>query len=124
MIRPDVDDMIEFLNGMARLDPVFVINLIKKRVPCNHALADHPTIQVGQAKEWLKAKDARQAEEMAGLPPEQPAAGFLGVINGYYGSFDSGPYEGWGPITAEVDGNTIYFRRTDEGVTIAEQEAR
>jgi hypothetical protein len=111
-IRPETDSIIAFLNELAVLDPIFAIELIKARVPCNAAILNHPTVQAGRAKEWLNAIDPRQRDAVAALDPDQGVAGFLGVINGYCGSYDEPPNEGWGPIIADIDGDKITFRRT------------
>ena len=56
-----LDTTITILNEAYAADPVAVGALIEHRVPCNTALADHPTITV------------------AG---EEPSVGLLGIING------------------------------------------
>jgi hypothetical protein len=68
-----------------------MLNLIDARVTCNEALADHPTIQVGQQDGSYQV-------------------GLLGILNGLFGINDAG----WGPITAHIDstGGTLEFKRT------------
>ncbi len=84
MIQHNPNPMICFLNHLLEVDRDAVENLIAARVPCGQALADHQSVQVGRK---------------AG----RPTVGLLGLLNGYFGTFDSGPKAGWGPITAVVD---------------------
>jgi len=88
-----VTEVLEFLNAALRIDRAAVSGLIETRVPCNSEMADHPTIQV-QAKP-------------GGL---EPKVGFLGFLNGLFGSDE----EGWGVISIEVadDGRILQFFRT------------
>ena len=90
-IRNDVDDLIAFLDSLAKIDPVAMGALIAARVSCNQALADHPTVQCGDS-----------------------IVGVLGILNGYAGVFDDGPRKGWGPISAviESDCRCTGFART------------
>lgn len=62
------DRIIKLMNEALKLDPVAVTSLIFNRVPCNGALANHPTIQVD---------------------PVRMQVGFLGFLNGLCGA--------WGP---------------------------
>lgn len=80
-IRPDAESMIEFLNELIELDRPAIAVLIANRVPCNEALANHPTVQVG----------AQHGGYHVGL---------LGVLNGYMGTYDEGPRKGFGAIAA------------------------
>ena len=94
-VRPETDDVIDFLNELLALDPAFVNQLIGFRTPCNQALADHPTVQVGGGDGDFRA-------------------GMLGVVNGFLGAIDDGPKAGWGPVTAIYDGDALVaFRRTE-----------
>lgn len=81
MIRESVSvqDAIDFLNDLVKVDPKAVEALVGVRVPCNEDLADHPTVQVG-------VKDGK-AE-----------FGLLGVLNGLFGAYPDEPRKGWGPI--------------------------
>lgn len=56
-------DAIDLLNEMHRIDPVTTAALLAYRIPCNDAVAQHPTIQVGGSA-------------------DRPVVGFLGVLNG------------------------------------------
>jgi len=91
-IRADTDELIGFLDSLAKVDPVAIGALIAARVPCNDALSDHSTVQTGDGE-----------------------VGLLGILNGYAGTLDSGRYKGWGPIAAviELDGRCTGFVRTN-----------
>lgn len=95
MIRPWTDPLIAFLNELAKIDPRALRRLIDQRVPCNEALADHPSVQV----------DANDVPARVGL---------LGILNGFCGTVPEGEREGWGPIAAVLadDGVGLSFRRT------------
>ncbi len=94
-----IDETIDFLNGMVALDPHAVGRLIAARVPCNLALADHPTVQVCAH------------DEDTDIGGAEFAVGFLGVLNGLFGIDE----KGWGVITALVEnnGSVSKFYRTD-----------
>lgn len=105
-IRPDVDDLIAFLDTLAKIDPVCMGALLAARVPCNAQMAAHPTVQVaGHGPKGFEAE----------IPAGEYRVGLLGLLNGYGGSFDDGPRKGWGAITAivEDDGTVTAFRRTE-----------
>lgn len=99
MIKEQVtpDDVVNFLNEIALIDNTAISCLADDRVPCNEALAQHPTVQVKRDGVYRKV-------------------GFLGIINGLLGTYDEGEHKGSGPITAEMDelGKIVYFRRTDD----------
>jgi hypothetical protein len=88
--------LIDRLNEIAGADSKALGDLIEARVPCNEALADHPSVQV-----------------FAHEGP--PTVGLLGILNGLVGTIDEGPRKGWGFIAAvfEDDGTFSHFRRTD-----------
>jgi hypothetical protein len=93
-----IDPMIDFLNELTSLDPEFVRQLISTRFPCNEAIANHPSVQCGEFDGAMKA-------------------GILGVLNGFFGTFEAGRLKGWGPIAVLVDGADgpiIKFQRTTE----------
>ena len=94
-IRPDADELIEFLDSLAKLDPVAIGKLVAARIPCNDALSAHPTVQTGFSMGIAEV-------------------GMLGIINGYAGIYDIGKRRGWGPIAAvvEIDGRCTGFVRT------------
>lgn len=85
MIENNPEKMVDFLNRLVRTDAEAVSKLMEIRVDCNEDLADHPTVQV--------------------LAPEgkPPKVGLLGMLNGYFGTFEDGPKQGWGPISMVVD---------------------
>lgn len=69
--------IVELMNEALALDPVAVRKLCGRRVECNRALADHPTIQV-------RSNGMRYA------------VGMLGVLNGIAGADE----DGWGHVVA------------------------
>jgi hypothetical protein len=75
--------IIDFLNSLVALDSDAVEKLIETRVPCNQALAKHPTVQVAPTKEGSEV-------------------GLLGILNGFVGT----NADGWGYIASEFDGDT------------------
>jgi hypothetical protein len=79
--------VIALLNEMIEADPAAVGLLVRRRVPCNEALATHPTIQAG-------------GEVGSG------EVGLLGVLNGLCGRHDAGDREGWGAVAIEFDGES------------------
>lgn len=81
-----VNAMIHFLNTALYLDPQAINALFSYRVPCNEAIADHPTIQVLQE-----------------TPESVPIVGLMGLLNGAFGVDE----EDWGFIAMDID---------DEGV--------
>jgi len=74
------------LNSMVKADPDAARAFIEQRVPCNVALAEHPTIQV--------VPEYGPDEELRG-----GHVGLLGVLNGIFGVDE----KGWGPFTAHFD---------------------
>ena len=87
-----VNQTIEVLNRALAEDAVAVTALIGYRVPCNGALADDVTIQVGRADGGWDV-------------------GLLGIINGIFGV----RADGWGYIAAETDGpRLVRFVATPE----------
>lgn len=111
-IRADADDLIAFLDSLAKLDPVCMGKLIAARVPCSQALAEHGSVQVaaGGDKGYASVHPGDSA-----VPPGEYRVGMLGILNGYAGVFDDGPKKGWGPITVviEQDGRCTSVRKTD-----------
>lgn len=98
------EQAIDRLNEIHRLDPTVLHRLVTGRVPCNEALADHDTVQVGGA---------------VGGPY---SVGLLGILNGIFGT-QPGTRVGW--IAAhyndagELDGFQTAIP-TDYGVTVEE----
>ena len=78
--RERSERIVALLNEAFELDPAAISALYRYRVPCNEALADHPTIQV--------AKTATGYD-----------VALIGLLNGL-GGVDA---EGWGAVAASVD---------------------
>lgn len=96
-IRNDTDELIEFLNSLVKIDPGAMSCLFSIRTPCLPELAEHDTVQV-----------------LDNVDDHPPLVGVLGILNGFCGVFDNGPREGWGPITAEFEGEQLVrFVRTE-----------
>lgn len=96
-IRPGVDEFIAFLNSLLEHDCHTLDSLISIRVPCSEDLLEHPSVQVNHT-----------AGELCRV-------GFLGIMNGYFGTIDEGEYKGWGPIAVQYKGNRLFrFVRTGE----------
>jgi hypothetical protein len=91
---PTAADAVDLLNQLCALDRDAMQALVAARVPCNQALGDHPTVQVG----------ARPDDGSYTL-------GLLGVLNGLFGVIDVGEYSGCGHIAAKFDatGNLLGF---------------
>lgn len=92
-----IDEAIATLNEAIQADREAMTAMVETRFACNETLADHPTIQV------VQARDPRH--------PDQPfLVGLLGIINGLFGVQDNG----WGPIAAKLtaDGMLMNFERT------------
>lgn len=90
------DLLIERLNEIASHDLEALHQLIETRVPCNEALANHPTVQV------QKAADGNGY-----------VVGILGLLNGLVGAMDDGPKKGWGFVAASYDEDKLVkFMRT------------
>lgn len=81
---------VALLQEMIDLDAAAVTALCAARVPCNEALAAHPTVQVGG--------EVGAAE-----------VGLLGVLNGLCGAYEEGERAGWGAVSVVIDsfGNAI-----------------
>lgn len=80
--------IVDFLNELVKIDPEAIEGLIKARVSCNEALANHGTVQVSSFR---------------GTPGDPYRVGMLGILNGLAGSFDGGPKAGWGLVGAIFD---------------------
>jgi hypothetical protein len=66
MIHTELDEVVDALNMALDNDPDAMQSLFAHRVPCNRALADHPTIEVGCGDDGDEPFDV----------------GLLGIING------------------------------------------
>ena len=74
--------VIDKLNEINQLDFTVLPKLIAFRIPCNQALADHPSVQVGKTDIGYEV-------------------GLLGIINGLVGVKNNG----WGYIAANYKDN-------------------
>jgi hypothetical protein len=102
-IRNETDDLIAFLNSLVEIDPYAMTELLCIRVPCNEQLANHPSVQV-----------AGERSGATFIAPNTWRVGILGVLNGFCGTIDDGPRQGWGPIAAILDnGKLVRFERTE-----------
>lgn len=97
MIKKSIhqSDVVELLNEALLKDPECLKALFEHRVPCNSAIAHHPTIQVQQHK-----------------GQKVPAVGLLGILNGLFGIGE----DGFGAFAMEIDeeGNISKFLTSDE----------
>lgn len=96
-----LDSVIDFLNEWSSIDPHAAIALVLARVPCNDATLKHKTIQAGYKENNINS---------------HPEVGFLGVLNGLFGIFETGDsLDGAGPIAIKYDNECgrITFARTD-----------
>lgn len=82
--RERASEAVAILNGIHELDPTVLPCLLDYRVPCNQALADHPTVQVGRNPQLV----------VGGYE-----VGLLGILNGLFGVKD----DDWGYIAAKYD---------------------
>lgn len=81
---------VDYLNSLLEIDRVTISELFTNKTYCQDmSLPNHPTVQVSQYV-GLKGYTVRP----------------LGIINGLFGSFDSGDHKGWGPIYMEIDEQT------------------
>lgn len=88
--------VVDVLNDMLKRDYHAVEALMRNRVYCNAALADHPSIQTSSVGAH--------------------SVGLLGILNGLFGTIEEGPKAGFGPITMEADEHTgviLRFRVTE-----------
>ncbi len=99
--REMIDHTIAFLNELVAIDPEALALLIETRVPCNQALADHPSVQV--------------QSRGGGEPGWRFCVGFLGVLNGILGADDNG----WGFVCVVLDDDkrVVKIKRTPPGVS-------
>ena len=77
-------ELTAYLNHLHQNEPYTIQRLISARVQCGAPFSKHATLQVVG-------------------PPSDPHIGFLGIINGFCGTYDDGPDKGRGPIAAVYD---------------------
>ena len=86
-----LEDVIDFLNELVKIDADALRALIIHRVDCNEELALHPTVQV------------------SGWPGDGYAVGMLGILNGLFGATE----DGIGFLTAVFqDGELVKFQKS------------
>jgi hypothetical protein len=92
------DRIVEIMNEALKLDSRAITELVEMRIPCDVALANHPSIQI-------------QAGNRG-----NPAIGLLGILNGLAGTQVYKGVPGWGRVEAvfEDDGSIITFRRVKD----------
>lgn len=86
------------LNELLEVDRAAITLLVRARVPCGQALADHPSVQVLQEGTVT-------------------TVGLVGVLNGICGVYTDGNVKGWGPVCAVVnddDGTVSKFALSHE----------
>lgn len=81
------EEVINFLNELLGLDKKCISSVSLRRQICNNSITEHPTVQV-------HSFDGKSE------------VGMIGILNGLFGSFDSGEHKGWGTIAAEVNEDT------------------
>ncbi len=88
-----VQDAVDLLNELLKLDYDCISRLVTTRIPCNEQVADHPTVATYQ--------DNRSQSSYLGL---------LGIINGLFGTNEAGS----GPICFLVEDNDVIssFQKT------------
>ena len=86
-------DAVNLLNEMLEADAEALQSLVEDRCPCNEAMAEHPTIQVGE----------RTGEPLA---EKRWEVGLLGVMNGLFGIDEAGAGE---IVMMKRDGEIIGF---------------
>lgn len=83
-------EAVDILNRIHTADPTVLPALIAHRIPCNRALADDPTVQVGNVEAGSRNDDTDAEFEV----------GLLGIVNGLFGARANG----WGWIGADFEG--------------------
>lgn len=93
-------EVLDYLNELLALDYDFVAALCTNRVPCNRAIATHPTVQVGLVHPGGAAALKGSAVDLDLMEHPVWEAGLLGVLNGLVGIDEE---SGYGPIAAILD---------------------
>lgn len=76
-----IEEVIEFLNELIKIDEPAIRELLQAKVDCNFELSEHTTVQVSRDRK----------------------IGFLGLLNGMFGVYGEGSLKGNGPITAKLE---------------------
>lgn len=79
----EAKEFVNYLNDLLKTDRKTISKLFQNRFPANKELINHPKAIVH--------------------PSAVPSFGFLGLLNGFFGSYEEGPKAGWGCIAAEYD---------------------
>lgn len=115
MIRNAItpEDLCTLLNEASAIDRRAIASLFEVRMPCNGQLGDHPTIQVARIPSNII--DVTNGEDA----PSSYAIGLLGLLNGLFGTFESGPLKDQGCIVMTetiADGklHSVHFGVRDE----------
>lgn len=99
------EQMVEFLNSLIAIDPYAIAELLCARVPCNRALAVHPTVQVSDGN----------AAKVTYMAPGTFRVGMLGIINGFFGAIEAGQNNGVRSIVAVYeDGRLVRFEQASK----------
>lgn len=93
-----IDEAIDVLNRIHAADPIVLQTLIDYRVPCNDAVANDPTVQVGIGKDPT-------------VPDNGTWVGLLGIINGLFGTNNNGA--GFIFANYDDDRNLVGFGRNE-----------
>lgn len=105
---PDrADELIDFLNSLVKIDPYAMAELLCVKVPCNKALAEHPTVCV-------------EPDGYATfIAPGTFRVNLLGLLNGFCAD-PNNPPSGWGvPIVPVYNDKTLsHFKRASEADVI------
>jgi hypothetical protein len=92
-----IDEVIGLLNELLEKDRDAVVPLFTRRMPCNKAIAEHPTVQVSR----INGVDH---------------LGVLGILNGFFGVDE----RNWGVLAMVVDEQNsdkiLRFERMDKPV--------
>lgn len=99
-----LDEVIDFLNGLIKIDSDAIGGLILNKIYCNKELADHPTVQV------LAIKDEQDNIICYKV-------GMLGILNGLFGIDE----DGWGAIAANFEVICPNHHEVPRGKTIEDK---
>lgn len=94
MIKEQItlEEVVEKLNELLKLDKTAMIRLIFDRVSCNAGLAALPEVQTTQGQDG------------------NFTVGFLGIINSLFGIYENGAADGYGAIILTSDGKDQVFK--------------
>lgn len=86
-IKKSITEFVEYLNELVQLDPVWINAVFNHRPECNVDIAAHKTVQTA-------------------ITDRGPRAGVLGLLNGYFGAYETGKLDGSGALGAYYDKDT------------------